>query len=84
MKDNVAMRSLLCLTSMLGLAGMFLAFHGSWNRAARVGYSVRASPSDWKPTAGSDFLTGFMLDPGKREVWGRPVGLLRFPTARFY
>jgi glucose/arabinose dehydrogenase len=24
-----------------------------------------------------DFLTGFLLDPSKREVWGRPVGLLQ-------
>ena len=21
------------------------------------------------------FLTGWMLDPGKREVWGRPTGV---------
>jgi glucose/arabinose dehydrogenase len=23
-----------------------------------------------------DFLTGWMLDPDKREVWGRPTGVL--------
>ncbi len=61
--------------------GMFLAFHGSWNRADRVGYSVTFIPfENGKPKAGpEDFLTGFMLDPKKREVWGRPVGLLELP-----
>jgi glucose/arabinose dehydrogenase len=61
--------------------GMFLAFHGSWNRAERVGYSVTFIPfEEGRPTAGpEDFLTGFMLDPRKREVWGRPVGLLQLP-----
>jgi glucose/arabinose dehydrogenase len=61
--------------------GMFLAFHGSWNRAERVGYSVAFIPFEkGEPTAGpGDFLTGFMLDPTKREVWGRPVGLLQLP-----
>jgi glucose/arabinose dehydrogenase len=61
--------------------GMFLAFHGSWNRAERVGYSVTFIPfEEGKPAAGpEDFLTGFMVDPTKREVWGRPVGLLQLP-----
>ncbi len=61
--------------------GMFLAFHGSWNRSRRVGYKVAFIPfRDRKPTSGpEDFLTGWMLDPGKREVWGRPVGLLQMP-----
>jgi glucose/arabinose dehydrogenase len=61
--------------------GLFLAFHGSWNRAQRTGYSVTFVPfKDRKPTSGpEDFLTGWMLDPAKREVWGRPVGLLQLP-----
>jgi glucose/arabinose dehydrogenase len=61
--------------------GMFLAFHGSWNRAERTGYSVAFIPfANGRPTSGpEDFLTGFMLDPRKREVWGRPVGLLQLP-----
>jgi glucose/arabinose dehydrogenase len=59
----------------------FLAFHGSWNRAQRVGYSVGWVPfRDGKPAGGpQDFLTGFILSPDKREVWGRPVGLLQMP-----
>ena len=61
--------------------GAFLANHGSWNRSRRVGYSVTFVPfKNGKPTGGpEDFLTGFMLDPEKREVWGRPVGLLELP-----
>lgn len=61
--------------------GAFLALHGSWNRAQRVGYSVVFVPfKNGKPAGGpQDFLTGFMLSPDKREVWGRPVGLLEMP-----
>jgi glucose/arabinose dehydrogenase len=62
--------------------GAFLAFHGSWNRAKRVGYSVAFVPfKDAKPVTNKprDFLTGFMISPDRREVWGRPVGLLQLP-----
>lgn len=61
--------------------GMFAALHGSWNRSQRTGYKLVYIPfKDRKPTAGpEDFLTGWMLDPSKREVWGRPVGLLQMP-----
>jgi glucose/arabinose dehydrogenase len=61
--------------------GAFLAFHGSWNRAERVGYSVGFVPFKNGKPAGplEDFLTGWMLAPDKKEVWGRPVGLLQLP-----
>jgi glucose/arabinose dehydrogenase len=61
--------------------GLFLAFHGSSNRAQRNGYNVMFVPfRDRKPTAGpEEFLSGWMLDPAKKEVWGRPVGLLQMP-----
>ena len=60
---------------------MFLAFHGSWNRAERTGYKIAFIPfSDGRPVSGpEDFLTGWMLDPDVREVWGRPVALLQMP-----
>ena len=61
--------------------GAFLALHGSWNRAKRVGYSIAFIPfRDGKP-AGTprDFITGWMLSPDSRDVWGRPVGLLILP-----
>src|SRR5436190_23094831 len=59
--------------------GAFLARHGSWNRSKRVGYDVAFLPFKNGRPAGDlrPFLSGFMLSPDKREVWGRPVGLLQ-------
>jgi glucose/arabinose dehydrogenase len=56
----------------------FVALHGSWNRSKRTGYKIiRIRFRDGKPAGGyDDFLTGWMLDENKPEVWGRPVGLL--------
>ena len=56
-----------------------VALHGSWNRAQRVGYKiVRIHFKDGKPTGEpEDFLTGWLIDPAKTDVWGRPVGLLQ-------
>ncbi len=61
--------------------GVFLAFLGSWNRSERVGYKIVYIPfKGGRPTSGpQDFLTGWLLDPAKTEVWGRPVGLLQMP-----
>lgn len=61
--------------------GMFVALHGSWNRAARQGYKIAFIPiKDGKAAAGpEDFLTGWMLAADRKEVWGRPVGLLQMP-----
>src|SRR5579862_4331525 len=58
--------------------GAFLAMHGSWNRAKRVGYAVSFIPfSGGKPSGPPrDFLSGWMISPDSRDVWGRPVGLL--------
>jgi glucose/arabinose dehydrogenase len=57
--------------------GAFLALHGSWNRAQRVGYSVAFVPFKGGKPSGplEEFLTGWMLSPDKREVWGRPTGV---------
>lgn len=62
-------------------AGAFLAFHGSWNRSKRVGQSIGFIPfKDGKPSGPlREVLTGWMLSPDEREVWGRPVGLLQLP-----
>ena len=59
--------------------GAFLARHGSWNRSQRVGYDVAFVPFKNARPAGElrPFLTGFMVAPDKKEVWGRPVGLLQ-------
>ena len=61
--------------------GIFIAQHGSWNRSQRIGYNVMFIPfKDGKPSgAPKEFLSGWMLSPSEREVWGRPVGLLQLP-----
>jgi glucose/arabinose dehydrogenase len=59
--------------------GAFLALHGSWNRSQRVGYSVVFVPfkgGKAAATVAEDFMTGWMTDPAKAEVWGRPTGVL--------
>jgi glucose/arabinose dehydrogenase len=59
----------------------FAAFHGSWNRSKRTGYKIVRVPfSGARPSGGyDDFLTGWMLGPDRKEVWGRPVGLAVLP-----
>ena len=51
---------------------MFLALHGSWNRATRTGSKVvRVFMKGGVPTGKyQDFMTGFVVSD--REVWGRP------------
>ena len=55
----------------------FVALHGSWNRKVRTGYKVvRVTFKDGKPTGEyEDFITGWLPDETKSEVWGRPVSL---------
>jgi glucose/arabinose dehydrogenase len=57
--------------------GAFLAQHGSFNRAVLSGYKVLFVPfKNGKPSGPpQDFLTGFVADLNKDEVYGRPVGL---------
>jgi glucose/arabinose dehydrogenase len=57
--------------------GAFVAEHGSWNRAKFAGYKVVFVPfAGGKPSGEpQDFLTGFIADEGKSEVYGRPVGV---------
>ncbi len=59
----------------------FVALHGSWNRTKRTGYKIiRIRFKNGKPVGGyDDFITGWMLSPDNRDVWGRPVGLLVLP-----
>ena len=61
--------------------GAFVAFHGSWNRSRRTGYKIAFVPfKNGRPLSGpQDFMTGWMLGEDKKEVWGRPVGLLQMP-----
>jgi glucose/arabinose dehydrogenase len=54
---------------------IFVAQHGSWNRAKPTGYKIiRIVVRDGVPTGEyEDFVTGFVLDDA--HVWGRPVGI---------
>jgi glucose/arabinose dehydrogenase len=57
--------------------GAFVGQHGSWNRSVFSGYKVLFIPFDnnGKPGKPEDFLTGFIADESKNEVYGRPVGV---------
>jgi glucose/arabinose dehydrogenase len=56
--------------------GAFIGQHGSWNRSVIVGYKVVFVPFiNGKPSQPEDFLTGFIHDINKKEVYGRPVGV---------
>lgn len=61
--------------------GAFIGQHGSWNRSAISGYKVAFVPfKDGKPIGKmEDFLTGFIADKDKAEVYGRPVGVTLTP-----
>ena len=61
--------------------GAFVGQHGSWNRSALAGYKVIFVPfKDGKPAGKpEDFLTGFIADVDKAEVYGRPVGVTQTP-----
>lgn len=54
---------------------LFVAVHGSWNRALRTGYKlIRVKLKDGRATGEyQDFMTGFVT--GDAQVWGRPVGV---------
>lgn len=73
-------------TASLGLAfsrnkgfpqGAYVGQHGSWNRSEFVGYKVVYVPFKSGEPSGmpEDFLTGFIADEEKGEVYGRPVGV---------
>ena len=60
--------------------GVFVGQHGSWNRSQLSGYKVVFVPfTGGKPGSMEDFLTGFIADAGKSEVYGRPVGVAVAP-----
>ncbi|MFH7017892.1 PQQ-dependent sugar dehydrogenase [Flavobacterium sp. FlaQc-47] len=57
--------------------GAFVGQHGSWNRAKISGYKVVFVPfANGKPSGKpEDFLTGFISNAEKAEVYGRPVAV---------
>jgi glucose/arabinose dehydrogenase len=61
--------------------GVFIAEHGSWNRATRAGYQVAfVAFKDGKPSADPvPFMTGLVPNPKASDVFGRPVGVAVAP-----
>lgn len=61
--------------------GLFVGQHGSWNRSILSGYKVVFIPfENGKPASQpEDFLTGFIADENKSDVYGRPVGVTVTP-----
>lgn len=59
--------------------GAFIGQHGSWNRSSLVGYQVAFVPfKNGKPSGSyQPFLTGFIANEAKGDVYGRPVGVLQ-------
>jgi len=59
--------------------GAFIGQHGSWNRSSLAGYQVAFVPfKNGKASGGYEpFLTGFIADKEKGDVYGRPVGVLQ-------
>lgn len=59
--------------------GAFIGQHGSWNRSSLVGYQVAFVPfANGKASAPYlPFLTGFIANEAKGDVYGRPVGVLQ-------
>ena len=57
--------------------GAFVGQHGSWNRSKISGYKVVFVPfNNGKPSGKpEDFLTGFVANAEKAEVYGRPVAV---------
>ncbi len=60
--------------------GLFVGQHGSWNRSTFSGYKVIFIPfTNGKPGKPEDFLTGFIANEDRSEVYGRPVGVTMLP-----
>jgi glucose/arabinose dehydrogenase len=65
--------------------GLFVAFHGSWNRSVPTGYKVIFVPLDGSGAvsgAPRDFATGWLVNGG--DAVGRPVGLAVGPDGALY
>ncbi len=66
--------------------GLFIAFHGSWNRSIPTGYKVVFVPLNSQGNVAGqpqDFATGW-LDSKANSASGRPVGLAVGPDGALY
>ncbi|MCL6261013.1 sorbosone dehydrogenase family protein [Aquiflexum sp. TKW24L] len=60
--------------------GAFVGQHGSWNKSVLSGYKVLFVPfENGQPGPPEDFLTGFIANLEKSEVYGRPAGVAVLP-----
>ena len=59
--------------------GASIGQHGSWNNSSLVGYQVAFVPFAKGKASGAyqPFLTGFIANKEKGDVYGRPVGVLQ-------
>ncbi|MBX5449883.1 PQQ-dependent sugar dehydrogenase [Thermogemmatispora sp.] len=65
--------------------GLFVAFHGSWNRTVPTGYKVVFIPLNSQGAVAGpveDFATGWLLN--NNDATGRPVGLAVDPQGSLY
>jgi glucose/arabinose dehydrogenase len=65
--------------------GLYVAFHGSWNRSTPTGYKVVFIPLDGRGNVAGparDFATGWLAS-GNRAI-GRPVGVTAGPDGALY
>ena len=65
--------------------GLYVAFHGSWNRSIPTGYKVVFIPLDARGQVNGpvqDFATGWLLD--NNTASGRPAGLAVGPDGALY
>lgn len=58
---------------------IFVARHGSWNRAKKIGYDISLVKIENNQSGGMEtFATGW-LDESEQKAWGRPVDVLILP-----
>jgi glucose/arabinose dehydrogenase len=63
--------------------GLYVAYHGSWNRSEPTGYKVvRVVVEKDRPVRVEDFVTGFLQDD--RTAWGRPVDVVTGADGALY
>jgi glucose/arabinose dehydrogenase len=62
-------------------SGAYIGQHGSWNRSRLNGYRVMFVPfSHGRPSGpAEEFLGGFIANPDRSEVYGRPIGIALLP-----
>jgi glucose/arabinose dehydrogenase/sugar lactone lactonase YvrE len=62
-------------------SGAYIGQRGSWNRSRLAGYRVMFVPfTDGRPSGpAQEFLGGFIADPDRSEVYGRPLGVGLLP-----